>query len=119
MRLRENCRILIEHSTPLVSQDLREIVEIAGASEVVLGVPGLPPADEFDLWIAEADGADADISEILVKADGIATQTILVVSGMRALNDLPPTVHVLTEPFRTEDVVQILCDAGLTGPDAD
>lgn len=117
--LRPDCRILIEHSTPLVAQDLREIVVLAGASEVAMTrADDASATGKLDLLITDAMGMSHDISGLFASAEAAARQTILVVSALRPMTNLPPNVRVLTEPFRTEDVMQALCDAGLMVPDA-
>jgi len=115
VKLRRGCRVQIDHPMPLVAEDLREIVVLAGASEVILGGTKRASARQRpDLWITEAGGAGAEVSTLFEKAGWVAERTIVLFSGMSAPADLPPNVYLLSEPFRTEDVLRVLRDAGLT-----
>jgi hypothetical protein len=113
VKLRPGCRVQIDHPMPLVAEDLREIVVLAGASEVTLGHAERTKPERLDLWITEASGASTEVAALLDRAEQVAERTVVLFSGLRAPAQLPPNVHLLAEPFRTEDVLRVLDDAGL------
>jgi hypothetical protein len=109
------CCIRIQHPTILVAQDLREIMMLLGAGQVEIVRCGSRPEtvlrpDATILGASERDLSDPAFLAAAAQGPGI---TILVSFHAPRPPDLPPKVFLLSEPFRTEDVREVLRTAGL------
>jgi hypothetical protein len=97
--------MLVIHKTPLVADDLREMLMSVGAAEVELAraLPEMPPKTPFDTCFLSVSAQNLDMG-LLEQAARIASHVVLIIGFMQARPDLPPHFSVLSEPFRDRDV---------------
>lgn len=106
-------RMLVVHDTPLVAEDLREMLMSAGIGHVELAsaLPDDTPARPFDACLLSVSAEGIGESRFFEKAAGIAAHIVLIVGFLSARPELPPQFSILFEPFREEDVLAALSAA--------
>lgn len=111
---------LVYHSNPLVSEDLRETLEATGACvvEVLSSLAGAVRRC-YDLAFVEVapDQLEAkpEWSWLMETSKGIVALT----SGLNDTGPVPGKIVLMPQPFRSDDVLDILTRAGIIIPDAD
>lgn len=97
--------MLVVHTTPLVADDLSEMLLSVGAAEVERArvLPEKPPTDRFDTCFLSVSQQDLD-AELFERAARVASHVVLIVSFMQTRPKLPPHFSILSEPFRDRDV---------------
>ncbi|AHM05135.1 hypothetical protein roselon_02837 [Roseibacterium elongatum DSM 19469] len=112
--------MLVVHSTPLVAEDLREMLVSAGANRVELAIslPDETPPEPFETcFLSVSRDALSDIT-LLDRVARMAAHVVLIVGFLEAKPDLPPGFSVLSEPFRDADVLAALLSARQHGGSA-
>jgi hypothetical protein len=106
-------RMLVVHGTPLVAEDLREILMSAGAEfvELAQALPDDPPSDRFDTCFLSVSSEGMFESSLLERAARVAAHVVLIIGFLQSKPTLPPHFSVLSEPFRDGDVLAALVTA--------
>ncbi|WP_166486176.1 hypothetical protein [Jannaschia sp. CCS1] len=104
-----NAPCLIIHSSALVAEDLRDILESEGALEV-LTAPDITQAPIAPARVVLVSGS---LEKILDTPQAMywrqhAIPVILVDSELQHVRATEAGFHTLNEPFRTEDVIHLL-----------
>lgn len=101
-------RCVIVHSSRLVAEDLRQLLLAEGASEVVMAKDRSSVTAQADA-IAFVEGSHANLTD-----DGCVRAWRSMGTPVVALNGAPSSqialdgIYKLEQPFRTEDVVDLL-----------
>lgn len=110
-------RMLVVHETPLVAEDLREMLMSAGAIEVELApmLPEAPPSRPFDTCFLSVSSKALSEPGLFEGMTRVAAHVVLIMGFLHAKPDLPPHFSILSEPFRDEDVLAALQTAWADG----
>ena len=105
--------MLVVHGTPLVAEDLRDMLMSSGARAVELApaLPETPPAEPFDTCVLAVSSRDWPDAGLPARAARMAAHVVLIMGFPRPDLRLPPHVAVLAEPFRDADVLAALTAA--------
>ncbi|MEX3016146.1 hypothetical protein [Gymnodinialimonas hymeniacidonis] len=102
---------IIVHSNVLVAEDLRDILMNAGAQDVVVYSDFAAIKEDVAALVIASGGLERTLRAERFDAWGRnGTPVVLLDVGQRSEDAAKFGLHVLEEPFRTEDVIELLTD---------
>lgn len=105
---------VVVHATQFVAQDLRDILMIRGAQDVLIfnsidDVPDIP----FSIAFADCPVQQLLTSNLHARLKSDAAPVVMVNGGEESCEAAGAGFLVLGQPFRTEDVIALLDRIGL------
>ncbi|GAB5448009.1 hypothetical protein [Gymnodinialimonas sp.] len=106
-----NAPCIIIHSNVLVAEDLRDILMNAGAQNVVVYTDFADVTEDRATVVFASGGLERTLSAPQFDAWALnGTPVVLLDDGHRSEAASQHGLHLLNEPFRTEDVIALLTD---------